>query len=64
MAENIKINFDNMTKEEIVSISMEKNNKGIATSRALAVQNELEKAGEPFSGSDHYKRDMTAVRKP
>ena len=33
MAENIKINFDNMTKEEIVSISMEKNNKGIATSR-------------------------------
>lgn len=64
MAKNVKINFDNMTKEEIVSISMEKNNKGIATSRALAAQKHIwEKAGEPFSGSDHYKRDMTVVRK-
>ena len=43
---------------------MEKNNKGIATSRALAAQKHIwEKAGEPFSGSNHYKRDMTAVRK-
>ena len=29
MAENIKIDFDNMTKEEIVRISLKKNNKGI-----------------------------------
>ena len=64
MANNIKINFDSMTKEEIERISLEKNAKGVATSRALAAQKHLwKKAGEPFSGSDHYKRDMTAVRK-
>lgn len=64
MAKNVKINFDSMSKEEIERISLEKDAKGIATIRALRAQLYMwEKAGEPFSGSDHYKRDMTAVRK-
>lgn len=64
MANNIKINFDSMTKEEIERISLEKNAKGVATIRALKAQLYIwEKAGEPFNGSDHYKRDMTAIRK-
>lgn len=64
MAKNVKINFDSMSKEEIERISLEKDTKGIATIRALRAQLYIwEKAEEPFSGSDHYKRDMTVVRK-
>ena len=42
--------MDNLSTEELRKISLEKNKKGIATSRALKAQKIIwERAGEPYT---------------